>query len=114
MYLPDGAVAHVNNLRKMEPRPAASAQCQPESSDTLRLPSVDLYAGGGGSLLGTSKHFDVQHAIDTDPVCCATLQQNRERYFPSLKVHQMPVAQLERIQTLRRGRIALLVAGPPW
>ncbi|BEJ16276.1 hypothetical protein CspHIS471_0508810 [Cutaneotrichosporon sp. HIS471] len=77
--------------------------------DGLRLPAVDLYAGGGGLLFGVNQHFDVQHAVEIDAAACATLRQN----FPTLKVSHCAVSDFAQKRRLRPGNVALLVAGPP-
>ena len=39
-----------------------------------KLPAVDLYSGGGGSVLGASEHFNVKLALDHSAVACETLR----------------------------------------
>lgn len=79
--------------------------------DGLRPPAIDLYAGGGGLLYGVGRHFDVQHAVETEAAACATLRAN----FPRLRVHHTTVDAYSRGGgSPGPGSIALLVAGPPW
>lgn len=101
---------------------------------------MDLYSGGGGSVLGGEDHLDVQVAVDFDPVSCRTLQLNHPRttvYCNSVgALHQrakqiskgvpvddifdkrdnyLPVQQRVRLTNLPEpGSIAVLTAGPPW
>jgi site-specific DNA-cytosine methylase len=91
----------------------AHANANADATD-LCLPSIDLYAGGGGSILGAREHFDMRHAVETDPVCIETLRdaRNRELYFPNLRVHACPVGEL-RERGLTPRRAALMFAGPP-
>lgn len=76
----------------------------------LRLPSADLYAGGGGSVLGASRHFSVKHAVDNGAVPCETLKRNN----PALKVHYKTVGEFLASGAPPAGSLAMLFAGPPW
>lgn len=96
--------------------PAPCSTCLDEGRkldglEGLRPPAVDLYAGGGGLLYGVNRHFDAQHAVETDGAACATLRAN----FPGLHVHHTTVEEYRRgSRSPAPGRVALLVAGPPW
>ena len=48
-----------------------------------KLPAMDLYAGGGGSVLGAADHFDVVAAVDYNSIEYTTLQSN----FPEMRVY---------------------------
>ncbi|EKD04053.1 cytosine-specific methyltransferase [Trichosporon asahii var. asahii CBS 8904] len=72
----------------------------------LRPPAVGLYAGGGGSALGLSEHFELKLAVDTEDSCVQTLRAN----FPATRVLQREVGSLTAADI---GEVSLLVAGPP-
>jgi hypothetical protein len=74
------------DLASLQPLDQALSVCQclqaaiDEEADyaafrmAVRMPAIDFYSGGGGSVLGTSEVFDVQSAVDWDPAACDTLQ----------------------------------------
>ena len=41
--------------------------------DQRRLPAMDLYSGGGGTVIAASRFFDVKLAVDIDSAACRTL-----------------------------------------
>ena len=101
-----------------------------------KLPAMDLYSGGGGSVEAAQQHFKVSIAIDVDPTACMTLQTNHPNtkvycgdigdlhrraqcssFSPDIfdqRDHGLPIQQRCRIPNLpSTGSIALLTAGPP-
>ncbi|KAL1406349.1 hypothetical protein Q8F55_008048 [Vanrija albida] len=89
---------------------AATAAAENRAFASLRLNTADLYAGGGGSVLGALRGgWSVRHAVDADPVCSATLAANAA--LRGVGVREMSVAAYTR--TARPGKIALVFAGPP-
>lgn len=116
--LPGGAREHINSLVRLQRAPKPCPACyndttkrHDEEFEKLRLPAGELYAGGGGSVFGTNKHFGVRFAVDQDRVACRTLKDN----FPDMKVYHRNVAGFHSSSRAPApGDIALLVAGPPW
>lgn len=83
------------------------------------VPVVSLFSGAGGLDLGVEDAGgDIVVAVEPDPDCISTLTRNR-RFFPSLKtVIPRPIEELSTDEILeegrvRRGEVALLIAGPP-
>lgn len=77
----------------------------------LRLNSTDLYAGGGGSVLGALKAgFSVRHAVDTDQTCIRTLRANEDLRYVGTRYMSVEKYAGE----VKRDNLALVFAGPPW
>jgi DNA (cytosine-5)-methyltransferase 1 len=82
--------------------------------------AVDLFAGAGGISLGVEQAgFDTVFAIDNDPIATATLNLNRERFFPKLpRIEPQDLTQVDPREVMREigidsGDLNLLVGGPP-
>ena len=39
-----------------------------------KMPAMDLYSGGGGSVLGATGVLDIRACVEMDRVCCETLR----------------------------------------
>lgn len=82
--------------------------------------AIDLFAGGGGISLGVEQAgYATVYAIDNDQHATATLNVNRDRFFPSL-IPAVPadITKTNPIDVMRaigigRGDLDLLVGGPP-
>jgi DNA (cytosine-5)-methyltransferase 1 len=82
--------------------------------------AVSLFSGAGGLDLGVeAAGYSVVYAVESDPVAVATLNRNRERYFPELaEVRPQDItvkdpAELMAEVGVERGDLDLLVGGPP-
>jgi DNA (cytosine-5)-methyltransferase 1 len=82
--------------------------------------AIDLFAGAGGISLGVEQAgYRTVFAIDNDPVAVATLNQNREAFFPELPpTEPIDITQVDPNAIMRRvgigrGDLDLLVGGPP-
>jgi DNA (cytosine-5)-methyltransferase 1 len=85
-----------------------------------RLVAFSLFAGAGGLDLGVEKAgFQVVAAVENDANAVATLNRNRQRYFPSLpEVESIDITATDPALLMRRlglfsGDVDLLVGGPP-
>jgi DNA (cytosine-5)-methyltransferase 1 len=84
------------------------------------LIAVSLFAGAGGLDLGVeAAGFDVVDAIESDSAAVATLNQNRQRWYPQLpEIEPLDITTLDagsvmRERGLEAGDADLLVGGPP-
>jgi DNA (cytosine-5)-methyltransferase 1 len=87
---------------------------------SLPLRAVSLFAGAGGLDLGVeAAGYNVVHAVENDATAVATLNLNRERWFPALEeVVPLDIATLDPAEVmaglaLQPGELDLLVGGPP-
>jgi DNA (cytosine-5)-methyltransferase 1 len=85
-----------------------------------QLRAFSLFAGAGGLDIGIeAAGFEVAYAVENDAVAVATLNLNRERWYPALpEVEPLDITKLDpstvmKEQKLARGDIDLLVGGPP-
>lgn len=84
------------------------------------LKAFSLFAGAGGLDLGVEQAgYTVIYAVENDPVAVDTLNLNRAAFFNDLPETQVlditrldPAALLQEIR-LSKGRVDLLVGGPP-
>jgi len=82
------------------------------------LTCISLFSGAGGLDLGAvdaGAHIAVQ--VEPEPDCTDTLEANA-RYFPNSRMIQRRIEEIETDELLdaarlRRGELALLLAGPP-
>ncbi|ORX35235.1 S-adenosyl-L-methionine-dependent methyltransferase [Kockovaella imperatae] len=101
----DKAISHCRSCKIKPVAPGAAP----------RLPCMDLYTGGGGTILGARPYFNPITAIDNDETSCQTLSQN----FPEMKVEGAKVADLHHEAQYKRGplpkkgSIFMLTACPP-
>ena len=42
--------------------------------ESVKLPAIDYYSGGGGGIIGASDFFEHRHAIEKEKHACQTLQ----------------------------------------
>jgi DNA (cytosine-5)-methyltransferase 1 len=82
--------------------------------------AVALFAGAGGLDLGAEQAgYSVVFAVEKEPVAVATLNRNRECFFPRLpEVRPLDITKLDPHEVMREirvepGEIDLLVGGPP-
>ena len=82
--------------------------------------AVSLFSGAGGLDLGVERaRYSVIYAVENDPTAVATLNRNRERWYPELgKVSPLDITTLDPEDVLdtlgaKPGEIDLLVGGPP-
>jgi DNA (cytosine-5)-methyltransferase 1 len=82
--------------------------------------AMDLFAGAGGISLGVERAgYDTVFAIDNDPMAIATLNQNRQRFFPRLpNIEPQDITQVDPYEVMNEvgitaGDLDLLVGGPP-
>jgi DNA (cytosine-5)-methyltransferase 1 len=82
--------------------------------------AIELFAGAGGLMLGVeAAGYRTRLAVEREPVAVATLNLNRERFFPELgKVRPLDITEedpgllLDELG-LQPGQAALLAGGPP-
>lgn len=84
------------------------------------LTAFSLFAGAGGLDLGVEQAgYRVVYSIENDPQAVATLNRNRQGFFPdlpetqSLDITQTDPKKVMRELGLKKGEIDLLVGGPP-
>ncbi len=82
--------------------------------------AVSLFSGAGGLDLGVERAgYSVIYAVENDPTAVATLNRNRERWYPALgEVSPLDITTLDPEDVLdtlgaKPGEIDLLVGGPP-
>jgi len=82
--------------------------------------AVALFAGAGGLDLGVEQAgYSVVFAVEKEPVAVATLNRNRERFFPRLpEVRPLDITKLDPREVMgeirvKPGEVDLLVGGPP-
>src|ERR1035437_5877515 len=82
--------------------------------------AVALFAGAGGlDLGGEHAGYSVVFAVEKEPVAVATLNRNRERFFPRLpEVRPLDITKLDPREVMgeirvKPGEVDLLVGGPP-
>lgn len=84
-----------------------------------KLKAIDLFAGAGGFSLGLQQAgIDVVAAVETNKTCVWTLEANKARSFPKMKIIQADICTLsgEYLLTqvgLAKGQLDILVGGPP-
>lgn len=79
--------------------------------------SVELFAGGGGLLLGASQ-ADVDHvaAVEWNHWACETMRENSQsdsRFFPGLKVLEGDIRKVDWDEVTEGREIDLVTGGPP-
>lgn len=78
------------------------------------LKLVSLYSGAGGLDYGfEAAGFETRVAVDFDQDSCATLRTNREWPVIHDDIHNVPGALLLQKAKVKRGRIDVLIGGPP-
>jgi DNA (cytosine-5)-methyltransferase 1 len=85
-----------------------------------QLRAFSLFAGAGGLDLGVeAAGFEVVYAVESDPVAVATLNLNRECWYPALpEVKPLDITALKPATVMKESQLAsgdidLLVGGPP-
>ena len=84
-----------------------------------RLKAIDLFAGAGGFSLGVQMAgIDVVAAVEISRMCVATLEHNKAKAFPKMKIIQEDICKLSGEYILKKvglakGQLDLLVGGPP-
>jgi len=84
-----------------------------------KLKAIELFAGAGGMALGIQQSgIDVVGAVETDKNCVATLQRNKERFFPKMQIIQDDITALTgrsllRKVGLKKRQLDILSGGPP-
>lgn len=44
-----------------------------EFRESVKLPAIDYYSGGGGGIVGASDYFEHKHAVEKNKQACETL-----------------------------------------
>ena len=84
-----------------------------------RLKAIELFAGAGGMALGLSQAgIKVVAAVERDKWCVQTLEANKAKAFPGMKIIQDDIATLSGESLLKkvgmgRGELDILSGGPP-
>lgn len=84
-----------------------------------KLKAIELFAGAGGMAIGLQwAGIDVVAAVEIDKWCVDTLERNKARSFPKMKIVQEDIAKLsgkcllEKVG-LVKGQLDILSGGPP-
>ena len=79
------------------------------------LTSIELFAGGGGLLLGTAlAGFRHLCAAEWEHNCCNTLRLNRDNGYPLIDQTEIIEGDVRDIDwSVYNGRVDLLAGGPP-
>lgn len=84
--------------------------------ESVRLPAVDYYSGGGGGIIGGSDYFDHCHAVEKEAHACRTLMEVshyssipicdsfHRRNFPGMQVHMQTVEAASQVARQTGGR----------
>jgi len=84
-----------------------------------KLKAIELFAGAGGMALGLQQAgLDVVAAVEIDSFCCQTLEANRSKAFPKMKIIQEDITKLKGKNLLSKvglskGQLDVLSGGPP-
>ncbi len=84
-----------------------------------KLKAIDLFAGAGGMALGLQQAgIDVVGAVEIDKWCVDTLEANKAKAFPKMKIIQTDITELSGECLLKKvglvkGQLDVLTGGPP-
>jgi len=96
-----------------------SAKRTPVSMKKRKLKAIELFAGAGGMALGLQQAgLDVVAAVEIDKWCISTLEANKARSFPKMKIIQADICSLSGKDLLKqvglaKGQLDVLSGGPP-
>jgi DNA (cytosine-5)-methyltransferase 1 len=75
---------------------------------------ISLYTGAGGMDYGfEAAGFDTRVAVEFNHDCCVTLQNNRDWEVIERSIFQTPTAAILKRGGLSKGKVDLLIGGPP-
>jgi len=84
-----------------------------------KLKAIELFAGAGGMAIGLQQAgLDVVAAVEIDKWCVSTLEHNKAKAFPKMKIIQADICTLSgedllKQVSLAKGQLDLLSGGPP-
>lgn len=75
---------------------------------------ISLYTGAGGMDYGfEAASFDTRVAVEFNHDCCETLRRNRDWHVIERSIFQVPTDEILKSAGLSRGKVDLLIGGPP-